>query len=520
METAIDGINPSGERPKLSYRVLLGLAGTKFLLHALLSGRYGYFRDELYYLACGRHLAWGYVDHAPMIGLVAKVALLLGGSLHVLRLLPACAGAIEVALAILIAREFGGGRFAQGLAGLCVLTAPIVLGADSLMTMNAFEPLFWMGCVCVLVRIVNTGNSRLWIWFGVLAGLGLENKHSTLFFGFAVAFALLVTAQRRELAKPWVWLGFAIAALIFLPNLLWQIHNHFPTIEDLENVRTTGKNLTFGPIAFMAQQILIVQPVLLPVWLSGLWFFFRKRGGQLRVFGWIYVVLLLTMMALHGKDYYLAPIYPMLFAGGGVAIEIWLDRARATHGRLWPKSAIVTIVLVTGGVFGLLALPVLSPENYMRYSEALHVSVPKNEIYDVGPLPQFLGDQFGWEQMVSEVAKIYGSLPPSEQAQTAIFAGNYGEAGAIDLFGPTYGLPAAISGHQTYFFWGPRGFSGNTLIVIQARRKDLEQNCGSVEEAAIHHNVYGMAEENGPIYVCHDLKVSLPAVWPKLKHWD
>jgi hypothetical protein len=236
--------------------------------------------------------------------------------------------------------------------------------------------------------------------------------------------------------------------------------------------------------------------------------------------GWIYVVLLLTMMALHGKDYYLAPIYPMLFAGGGVAIESWLDRARATHGRLWPKFAIVTIVLVTGGVFGLLALPVLSPENYMRYADALHVSVPKNEIYDVGPLPQFLGDQFGWEQMVSEVAKIYGSLPPSERAQTAIFAGNYGEAGAIDLFGPKYGLPAAISGHQTYFLWGFRGFSGNTLIVIQASRKNLEQNCGSVEEAAVHYDAYGMAEENGPIYVCHDLKVSLPAVWPKLKHWN
>jgi hypothetical protein len=520
VEAAIGKNIVPGARPQLSYGLLLGLAGAKFLIHALLSGRYGYFRDELYYLACGRHLAWGYVDHAPMIGLVAKIALFLGGSLHVLRLIPALAGAILVALAILLAREFGGGRFAQGLAGLCVLTAPIVLGTDSLMTMNAFEPLFWMGCVYVLIRIVNTGNSRLWIWFGVLAGLGLENKHSTLFFGFAVFVAVLFTAQRREFAKPWIWLGFGMAVLIFLPNLSWQIHNHFPTIEDLENVRKTGKNLVVGPVAFMGQQILLVQPVLLPMWLAGLWHFFRKRGGQLRVFGWIYVVLLLTMMALHGKDYYLAPIYPLLFAGGGVAIESWLDRARATHGRLWPRFAIVTIVLLTGVVFGLLALPVLSPENYMRYSDALHVSVPKNEIYDVGPLPQFLGDQFGWEQMVSEVAKIYGSIPPSERAQTAIFAGNYGEAGAIDMFGPKYGLPAAISAHQTYYLWGPRGFSGDTLIVIQGNRKILEQNCGSVEEAAVHHNAYGMAEENRPIYVCHDLRVNLPEVWSRLKTWN
>jgi hypothetical protein len=510
----------AGERPPLSYGLLFGLAGAKFLIHALLSGRYGYFRDELYYLACGRHLAWGYVDHAPMIGLVARVALLLGGSLHVLRLIPALAGALVVALTVLIAREIGGGRFGQGLAGLCVVAVPVFLATDGLLTMNAFEPLFWMGCIYVLIRIVNTGDLRLWIWFGVVAGLGLENKHSTLFFGFAAAIAILLTAQRRELAKPWVWLGFAIALLIFLPNLLWEIHNHFPTLEDLENVRKTGKNITVGPIRFLGQQMLLTQPLLLPVWLAGLWYFFRGRGGRLRVVGWTYVVLLVTLMALKGKNYYLAPIYPMLFAGGGVAIESWLDGSHATQRRLWPKVAIVTAIVLTGIAFGPLTLPALSPERYIRYSKALHVSPPKNEIYDVGPLPQFLGDQFGWEQMVSEVAKIYESLPPSERSQTAIFGNNYGEAGAIDFFGPKYGLPAAISGHQTYFFWGPRGFSGNTLIVLQGDRETLERACGSVEEAAVHYNPYGMAEENRPIYVCHGLKVSLPAVWPGLKHWD
>jgi Dolichyl-phosphate-mannose-protein mannosyltransferase len=509
----------AGERPPLSYGLLFGLSGAIFLIHALLSGRYGYFRDELYYLACGRHLAWGYVDHAPMIGLVARVALLLGGSLHVLRLIPALAGALMVALTILIAREIGGGRFAQGLAGLCVMTVPVFLATDGLLTMNAFEPLFWMGCIYVLIRIVNTGDSRLWIWFGVLAGLGLENKHSTLFFGFAVAIAILLTAQRRELAKPWVWFGFAIALLIFLPNLLWEIHNHFPTLEDLENVRKTGKNITVGPIGFLGQQILLMNPLLLPVWLAGLWYFFRARGGRWRVVGWIYVVLLITLMALKGKNYYLAPIYPMLFAGGGVAVESWLDGPRATQRR-WPKVAIVTVIVLAGVAFGPLTLPVLSPEQYIRYSKALHASPPKTEIYDVGPLPQFLGDQFGWEQMVSEVAKVYESLPPSERSQTAIFASNYGAAGAIDMFGPKYGLPAAISGHQTYFFWGPRGFSGNTLIVLQGDRETLERACGSVEVAGVHYNPYGMVEENWPIYVCHGLKVSLPAVWPQLKHWN
>ena len=195
---------PKDSLPALALAPLLGLAGAKLLVHLLLSNRYGYFRDELYFLDCGRHLDWGYVDHAPLIGLVAKAALLLGGSLPALRIFPAVAGAALVALTILLARELGGGRYAQSLAGLAVLVVPIYLGIDSILSMNAFEPLFWMGAVYVLVRISRTGNSRLWFAFGALVGVGLENKHSTVFFGFAVAVAVLATPLRRELRKPWI----------------------------------------------------------------------------------------------------------------------------------------------------------------------------------------------------------------------------------------------------------------------------------------------------------------------------
>jgi len=238
--------------PRLATVALMALCAAKLGLHLLTSVRhYGYFRDELYYLDMARHLDWGYVDAPPLVALYARVALALGGSLAALRILPALAGTALIALSMLIARELGGGRYAQLLTGVALLLAPGRLVSDSLMTMNAFEPLFWMGCVLVLARILRTGDSRLWLWFGALAGLGLENKHSTLFFGFAVTVALLLSPQRREFLKPWIWIAGGIAVALFLPNLIWQIRRHFPTLEDLENVRREGKNVVLGPLAFV-----------------------------------------------------------------------------------------------------------------------------------------------------------------------------------------------------------------------------------------------------------------------------
>ena len=265
--------------PQLAIGVLIALCACKLLLHLFTSVlRYGYFRDELYYLDMARHLDWGYVDAAPLIAVYAKVALLMGGSLAALRILPALAGTALIVLTVLIARELGGNRYAQFLAGLCILLCPSILVTDSLLTMNAFEPLFWMGCILVIARIVRTGDSRLWLWFGVLAGLGLENKHSTLFFGFAVTVALLLTPNRREFAKQWIWIAGAIAIALFLPNLIWQVHHHFPTIEDLENVRREGKNVVLGPLGFVKQQIIAMDPILLLVWFPGLIWLLRDRN--------------------------------------------------------------------------------------------------------------------------------------------------------------------------------------------------------------------------------------------------
>src|SRR5262245_15426129 len=261
--------------------VTLCLSACKLLVHLYAGRHYGYFVDELYYLACSRHLDWGYVDQPPLIALITWIARsLFGDSLPAIRFLPAVAGAGELTVAALIARELGGKRFAQGLAGLATLAAPGILATDNLLTMNAFEPLFWMGCALLLIRIVKTGNQKLWIWFGVLAGFGLENKYSMLIFGAGIVFGLLLTPQRRVFASPWLWIAGAIAFLIFLPNLLWNIQHHFPFLELQANIRRSGRDVPLTPLAFFGQEILTMHPLTLPLWLAGIWFYFFSGSGK------------------------------------------------------------------------------------------------------------------------------------------------------------------------------------------------------------------------------------------------
>lgn len=504
--------------PPLDRRLFATLVGAKLALHLALANRYGYFRDELYFLDCGRHLDWGYVDHAPMIGLLARIALLLGGSLPVLRGLSAMAGAASVAIAMLLARRLGGGRFAQGLAGCAVLVMPVRLGIDGLFSMNAFEPLFWMGAVLVLLQIVDGGGPRLWLALGAVLGLGLMNKHSTAFFALALAAGILVTPARRALRTRWPWLGALVALVIFAPNLLWQWQHGFPTLEDLGNVARTGKNVVLGPAEFFAQQALIAHPVLLPLWLGGLAWLFTAERGRYRVLGWTGAGLFGLMFALKGKNYYLAPIYPLLYAAGAVALE----RGLAQNGVVarWARPMIVAIVLGAGATTAPLALALLAPQDYLAYEAWLGFTPPKTEVAHRGPLPQNFGDQFGWPELVAEIARIYDALPSEDRARAGILAGNYGEAGAVNLFGPRYGLPRAISGHQTYFFWGPQAQTGEVLIVLQWPREALERRCRSVEEAGAHFHPWGMAEENQPLYVCRGFTPPLTEVWPRLKHWN
>jgi hypothetical protein len=231
-------------------------------------------------------------------------------------------------------------------------------------------------------------------------------------------------------------------------------------------------------------------------------------------------LLFTVMLVLHGKDYYVAPIYPMLFAGGAVAWEHVLAKWCAPRLRAWAQVALLALVAVTGAALVPLAVPLFSPEDYVAYSRKLNPPLAKQEVHHESPLPQIFSDQFGWPELVQKVAQIYNSLSPEERSKAAILAGNYGEAGAIDLLGAKYGLPAAISGHQTYFFWGPRDYKGEVVIALQRSRKDLEEAFASVEDAGSHYHKWGMAEENCPIYLCRGLKRPLAEVWPRVKHWN
>jgi hypothetical protein len=304
----------------------------------------------------------------------------------------------------------------------------------------------------------------------------------------------------------------AIAAVLFLPNLVWQIQHHFPTIEDLENVRREGKNVVLGPLAFVQEQILALQPILLPVWLSGLGWFLRDR--RWRVLGLTFVVFFVLIEVAHGKDYYVFPIYPMLFAGGAVAIETWLANRAG-----WTRAAVVAIIVLASLPILPLATWMLPPERLLAYQNAIGIKPAKSEVNHESLLPQVIADQFGWPEMVSEVAGIYNSQPPEERAQTGIWAGNYGEAGAINLLGPGLGLPHAYSRHQNHWYWGPPPQSYKNLIVIQWSLEDVRDNCTSFQ-AFEHYQRFGMGEENRPIYLCRGTLFDIQKIWWHSHHWN
>jgi hypothetical protein len=388
---------------------------------------------------------------------------------------------------------------------------------DSLLTMNAFEPLFWMGCAWVVARILRTGDSRLWVWFGVLAGLGLENKHSMMFFGGAMIVALLLTEHRREFLKPWMWVGVAAMLALAAPNVVWQVRHHFPMLEDMRNVARTHKNVVLGPGAFVWHQIVDLHPILFPVWLTGVvWTLWSRHW---RVLGLAFVVFFVLMEAMHGKEYYLFPAYPMMLAAGSVAIAGGLARVQRPVLAASLRVAVVAVIAVATAAFLPFATWILSPQDFVAYARTIGFMPKQLETHERAALPQPMADQFGWPEMVREIAGIYDSLPPQERAETGIIAGNYGEAGAVDLWGPKLGLPPAISGHQNYFFWGPPREHYENFIVIEWSERDVKKWCSSYR-AFPHESEWGMDEENTPIYLCVGAKFDLVKQWGELKNWN
>jgi len=491
-----------------------------FTLHLVTSTRYGYFRDGLYYLACSEHLAFGYVDQPPLIAVLGWIARhTLGTSLPALLFWPALAGAARIVLTSAFARELGGGRFAIALAAVLAATPGVWWVIDHQFAMNGLEPLFWGGCAYLVLRLINTGNPKLWLAFGALAGIGLLNKYSIVIFASALIAGLLLTSQRRLLFTPWLLLGGAIAFLIFLPNLVWNIQNHWPFLELMRNVRATGKDIVLPPGRYLLQQVLMMNPASFPFWFGGLLFyFFSRHTNRYRVFGWAFVITILFFMITHGKDYYSAAAYLMLFPAGALATETLLA-ARPKLKTILRPACFLWLML---GVLPLLplVLPVLPVETFLRYQSHLPFEVPKTERSFVGEaLPQYYADEFPWPGLVEAVARVYHSLPPEEQQRAAIYGTNYGQAAAVDFFGPKYGLPKAISGHQNYFLWGPRHYTGDIVILLGEEEREARKHFDSVTVAATLNNPYAYRYENRPILLCRGLKWNLQADWSRVKKW-
>ena len=504
--------NPTSERSTCAdHRTLVSLALATLLIHFLSNGSYAYFRDELYSIACAKHLAWGYVDQPPFSEFMLAISgHLLGYSLFALRFLPAVCGALVAYLVGVIAHELGGGRFAQALAATAFIIGGVYLSIDNLYSMNCFDHLFWVLALYVLVRILKYDEPRLWVLFGLVAGLGLENKYSMGFLGLGLIAGLVLTPARKHFRNKWLWLGGALATVIFLPHLLWEVRNHYPTAEFIHNA-TFKKNLPMTPWAFLKECALQVHPFTVPIWLAGLlYLFFFRQKRQFQTLGWIWLAVLAILLSTHAKPYYFAPAFLILLPAGAVTIEALVARSHWS----WLKPACLTALVLGGLISAPLAIPVLPVETFIRYQNWMGIKPSSGERGDRNRrLPQMYADMFGWPEMTAQVAEIYTRLTPEEKADCVIGASNYGEAGAIDFFGKRYGLPNAISSHNTYWFWGPGGKPGKVLLVIGGSQEDYANMYEEVRQAATFEHPY--ARESGtPIFLCRKPRHTLQEVWP------
>jgi len=493
--------------------LLLGLAS--LVLHGLANGRYGIFRDELYFIVCGGRPDWGYVDQPAIVPLLASWShAVFGDFVWSFRLLPALVMTMTVALTCEFTRVVGGGRFAQWLAGLCILLGPIFLFQGVVFSTDLFQPLTWLGLGWVLVRLEQTGDERWWLAFGAIAGFSLNTKYLIVFYLMALAVGLLATPQRKSLMRPWVYLGALLAGTLVAPNFWWQQAHGWPFIE-LGKAASGGKNIEMLLPAFLFQQVVITGPLATIVWLCGIWGgAARPKLSVSRAFAIAWLILLVVFDASHGKAYYPSAIYPTLLAFGAVWIEEWVGNAFA-------RGAALAGVAVLGLAAAPFTLPILPIDAFIRYQTATGFSPSAGEHQTQGILPQYYADMFGWREMAERIAAVYGALPPQDRAHAVFFGSNYGEAAAIDVFGGRLGMPPAISGHNSYYLWGPRDCDLSVVIIIGGSEKHYAGLFRSFEIAGRITTPYAMPyETDQPIYVLRGLKAPLKSFWPTVKNYN
>jgi Dolichyl-phosphate-mannose-protein mannosyltransferase len=503
-----------------SWAVPGAFALAAFALYLLpgLVGPYGPFIDELYYVACARHLAWGYVDHPPLAPFLLRVAMAVGGDhLVVLRLLASAFGAMTVLGTGLLARRLGAGRFGQGVASAAMLSVPIAQVLWGFYSMNAIEPLLWLALCWLLVDIEDGGHPALWIAFGVVVGLAGLTKHTVVTFLLALGLGLLLTPARRHLATRWPWVGAAVAALIVAPNVWWQVAHDWPSLEFYRNA-ALNKNQPIGPLQVLGQQVVFIGPGTLPVWLAGLWLLIRRRAPfDLRHLALAYLVLLAFLMASgQSRPDRALGIYPVLFAAGGAVL------GSLAAGRRWVRFAAPAWMAGWGALLLPLGVPVLPPPQLSAYAAALGV-VPQLERGEGKrtALPQWFADRLGWEALVEDVAAVRDSLPAEERQDVMFFAPSYGQAGALEWLGEARGLAPVYCTHNSYYLWGPPPRDPAVAIVIGDRRERLEELFVRVELARWHECGLCMPWRNHmPIWVAREPRVRIAARWRDWKHYE
>jgi 4-amino-4-deoxy-L-arabinose transferase-like glycosyltransferase len=503
--------------------IALVLAALAALLHAATAWRYGYFRDELYFIACSKHLAWGYVDQPPLVAAAAWLSAPSGYELPALRALPILCAALTVYLAVRLSRELGGGTFAQLLTGLAALLMPAYLLLGNILVTTSFEPLFWTLTLYLFVRLVRAPASQAPLWWpalGVAIALGAYAKYSIVLLLAGIAIGLCATAQRRVLQSPYALYALGLAVALLSPNLAWQAAHGWPIAQVLRGdvlhrpafqngLALESYDVARNALSFALEQILYTNPLAVPIWIAGLIAPFRLPSMRdLRFVSVAYAAVFLIAAALDAKGYYIIGGYAALLAVGAVALE----RAAAAV-RLMLFGALAAVALLAMP----LALPVLPVVGVIAYEKALGVTgragTPAHLIQPI------FAEEFGWQRLARDVARVYFSLPAAVRRQTAIYADTYGDAGALDFFGPRYGLPPVISSQNNYYLWGTRGYDGATLVAIGATRiallRRFYRHVALVRTSAEPYK--WVVEGPAPIYLCRDPIAPLSVIWPHLR---
>ena len=503
---------------KKSLYIILSFSLFELLIHLYTNAfaGYGYFRDELYYIACSRHLAAGYVDQPPLASFLLFISIkLFGNSIFAIRLLPAFVSSITVFITGLIVRKLNGGYFAIVLACISILLAPLFLGMNSIYSMNCFDWLFWSLAAFMVIKIIIEGKNSLWIWLGIVLGFGLLNKIDLLWFGAGLLIGLIFTKERKFLNSRWIYLAGIIAFIMFSPYIIWNFTHQFATLEFMRRAAEI-KYSSQNPGTLISDLFLIMNPFTIPVWFAGIYFFFFDKDGKTyRAIGYIFLVtLLILIINWHSKAEYLGPAFPMLFAAGGVELEKFIKMKSIKC----LKYSLPAIIFLSGIILMPLALPILPVESFLNYSKSLGIRPSNSESNQLEKLPQHYADMFGWKNMAASVSKVYTSLSPEEQKTTIVFAQNYGEAGAIDFFRKDFSLPRVICGHNNYWFWGPGDTTFTTVIVIGGNKEDHLRSCTSVENAGIIQSEYAMPYENNlPIFICRQFKIPMKLIWERVR---